>query len=378
MKKYIPEKTQRRSQANAHQEFTPGEKTEGGPFVENGHQVQFPSSVAPPALQLKVSPIQAMGISYRQLPEKSTDLQEIQLEPGAKYTITADDMDQGDEESIWRHIARNHGMLPEKLQLFNDRILTIKFAGITHYGPRNTPALKEGGTLYIPSADELSFLAFREQFPTYDEAVQEYGKFIGSKNQKILRKGYKRASGEIGKSYGTEEREFYSPNKGLAGVSRRNSANIDGQREYRINWELQSGEGYWKCNIFMHDVVYDAGYVPHLGTNKHYPTAGKLHKSRHFTKLKVSEVKPGTLVQLYGGTGQDASHNMVLTSFVKRIPKKDGMMEQWSFSAIGAEYDRSAESVRQHEVDPDESGDFYKVTAGTRQFIRFFEPKEAR
>ncbi|MDJ0707989.1 MAG: DUF4157 domain-containing protein [Leptolyngbyaceae cyanobacterium MO_188.B28] len=308
----------------------------------------------------------------RQIPEKSANVSEIKLLPGKTYEVTSDDMSQGEDEG-WNNIARNNGMLPATLKLFNQHIKTVDFFGVKVPYLVETTTLGEGTEIYIPSADELSFLEFRKKYPTYQEAVNKYGAYLNTSGQKIIRKARQRASGKIGKSYGTDSDTFLTPNKELGGTSSRKTETIDSQKEYKVNW----GSDLWKCNIFMHDTVYSAGYVPHLSSNKHYTTAGKLHKSKKYKQIKVSNAKPGSLVQLYGGTGSNASHNMVLSSFVERIDHGDGT-EHWKFSAIGAEQERSAESIREHDVNPDESGDFYKVTDGKRDFIRFFEPKHSR
>ncbi len=314
------------------------------------------------------------NVIQRQIPEKSSDVTEVSLNAGSSYTVTADDMSQGNEEVVWNYLARNNGMRAEKLKLFNQHVQTVQLFGFTLYSYNEVVALSEGAVIYIPSADELAFLAFRENFPSYDNAVQEFGTFLNSSNQEVLRSARDRASGNVGESYGTESDTFYTPNRALAGASTRRSEMIDGQREYRINW----GSDLWKCNVFMHDVVYDAGYVPHLSGNNHYITAGNLHTSNKYRKIKIGEVKPGSLVQLFGGTGSNASHNMVLSSFVDRTDNGNGT-ERWVFSAIGAEEDRSAESVRTFDINPNDStGDFYEATSGGRDFIRFFEPKSER
>ncbi len=313
------------------------------------------------------------NVIQRQIPEKSSDVTEVNLNAGNTYTLTSDDMSQGSEDNIWNYLARKNGMLVEKLKLFNQHIKTIQLFGFTLYSYPEVLSLSEGAVIYIPSADELVFLEFRENFPSYNNAVQEYGNFLNTSNQEIIRSARSRASGSIGASYGTESNTFFTPNRALSGASSRRSETINGQREYRVNW----GSELWKCNIFMHDVVYNAGYMPHLSSNNHYITAGNLHTSDKYRKIRVSEVKPGSLVQLYGGTGSNASHNMVLSSFVERTDNGNGT-EHWTFSAIGAEEDRSAESVREFDINPSESGDFYEATSGGRDYVRFFEPRNER
>jgi len=154
---------------------------------------------------------------------------------------------------------------------------------------------------------------------------------------------------------------------------------INGQREYRVNW----GEDIWKCNVFMHDCTYHAGYTPDIReSNKHYIKAGELHFSEKFEQINVDHLTPGCVIQLFGGVSSEDSHNMVLMSFIERkaIDVPDLNVEEWTFKGMGAEKNRAAVSIRRHFVitDRDEVEDGYKVykelDLTKRTYIRLFRP----
>ena len=192
----------------------------------------------------------------------------------------------------------------------------------------------------------------------------------------ILKSARERASGRIGVGYGNKgvgtdiAGPFLSPNPALAGASNRRTETINGQKEYRVNWNFNE-YGFWKCSVFLHDVVFQAGYQPDVKANKHYALAGKLHESKLVEEVPVAKAGPGCLWQRFGGSGSDESHNAILTSFVD-VSSLDENLDSWEFSILGAEKIGVGESTRSHRVLKGTN----ETTAGKR--IRFFHPKQKR
>ncbi len=347
---------------------------------------------------------------------------DLTLSPGITYTLTEDDLnpyidesqynedelEKVKEEIIWDNVAYKHSLLPQRIIPYNTFLYEASIAEIlaeeydseeqlpkllhTDTDVQEVPVAKKevamyyftqvlpleaGNIVYIPSADELLFMELKKQHRgDYSIAVEVYRNYTESKNYHLYQSARTRSAGKIGLAYATESTIFLSPNKSLAGASNSRSEMVHGKKEYRINW----GEYLWKCNVFLHDSVLYAGYQPHVTSNKHYITAGSLHQSNKYQQVKIEDVAPGCLLQLYGGTGSNDSHNMVLSSFIERTPLNDDSgNERWTFIAIGAEAERAAESKRSHEVNPNHNEeDFYEVLDGTRAYIRFFQPVSER
>lgn len=359
--------------------------------AQHSHQNESPSqelassgrsSMAPPVFQLQASSSSGSAFDeaplQRNLPERAADIEELTLDPGSDYAVTIADMQAGQEPEVWRKIARDHGMLPEQLQLFNQHVESIRILGITISQWTVTPELAEGVSLYIPSADELSFLSYREQYPTYEETVQHFGEsYLGTTNEAVMESARSRASGAIGESYATTSTTFLSPNPSLNGASSNRSETIDGQTNYRIVW---GGSDYWKCNIYMHDSIYGAGYVPQMNSRDHYVTAGSLHQSDNYTQIAIDQIGPGSIVQFFGDSGRDESHNMILTTFIDRNELGNGT-EDWSFRALGASSDRADETTRQFSIDlGNSSGTDYLIhnPSGNWTTLRFFNPNQVQ
>lgn len=292
------------------------------------------------------------------------------MRDGRWITLTADQL-SGIDSTDWERLAEAHGMMASKLAAFNQHIATAR-TGVdaAAMGEAEAPKLAAGVKLYVPSADELLFAecAHRSGGDLAAATTLFNGVAAGS-NLPMLRVARERASGQLGLGYGTpgDAGVFYSPNPGLNGASERRTSTINGKKEYRVNW----GADFWKCSVFLHDVAYAAGWKPDVAENKHYRLAGQLHLSKDYKEIPVKQAKPGAAWQRFGGTRSNESHNAILSSFVTVTPVDD-VFEDWTFTIIGAETDRAAESERRHRVRKGTN----ETDDGKR--IRFFEPRTRR
>ncbi len=292
-------------------------------------------------------------VSY---PLKALNVEGVALEPGTDYFVTFDDLEPGGQFIDYEKVAEDHGMHESTLSAFN-----------------NNKPFKVDDQVYIPSIEELCFYEYCLQHKELEAAKANYLQMEEWPNKKLLATARYRGAGQIGKSYGTSSLVFLSPNTDLVGAVDHRTEVVNGETLFKVNW----GPDLWKCNIFVHDVVFAAGYKPDLMSNNHYITAGSLQNSNLFEQLKIDEVTPGCIIQLYSGSGSNASHNMVLMSFIERS-KVDATTEKWIFRAMGAEQDRVAVSYRQHFVSMEEHEDYYKVRedidSSTREYVRMFKP----
>lgn len=298
------------------------------------------------------------------LPLTSTDV-EFNIIAGIWYSLTENDASDIDK------FTRHRAYFLDDFQAFNQTIKEDYFWGKLIERRVVPLEFKAGKTFYLPSTNEVILHTFSNQFSDKDEAINQFLIFQNTEEDKILKTAIKRATGLIGAHYGTDSLIFLSPNEQLVGASENNIKFINDEKQYEINW----GADIWKCNIFLHDVVYDAGFEPDVMDNQHYITAGQLHQSKKFEELEIKEVMPGNLVQLFSGQGENQSHNLVLTSFVKRGTKSNGN-QLWQFKALGAEQDRAAISFRKYEVTLID--DSYKILGARFEQIRFFKPKFKR
>lgn len=291
----------------------------------------------------------------------------VTLPAGTEYKVTAEDLNAYD---AWKKIARDHGMHPDHLVPFNQHIETVNFGTPSEAQMTSTTELAEGVTIYIPSAAEILLGQCRQKSASYDEAVAMYGELNEGPNVKLLTTARDRASGKVGEGYGTQGVEggrFLTQNPTIAGASKRRSEEINGKTEYKVMWIPR----FWKCSVYMHDVVWSSGYKPHQTGNDHYLLAGRLQESREFDEISVKDARPGDCWQRFGGTKSDQSHNAILTSFVE-VEDVDEDHERWKFDIIGAENDRAGESHRDHLMKKGTS----ENTSG--KLIRFFRPKNTR
>jgi hypothetical protein len=293
------------------------------------------------------------------------------LRDGAQYTVAAGDM-QYSEGATWKHIARQHGMHEDLLMAFNEHVGTVDQGGGQDNPLASTPKLAEGVRIYIPSADEIVFKQVSERKGgDVAAATAEYNELAGGHNLAMMRTARERASGTVGLGYGTkgDDAVFYSQNPALAGASQRagRSVMINGEKEYKVAW----GASFWKCSVFLHDTTYSAGFEPDMTENKHYQLAGQLHWSRDYTEVDVKHARPGDAWQRFGGTRSDESHNAILSSYVD-VDSSGAEYDDWTFSIVGAESERAAESERNHTMLKGTN----ENTAGKK--IRFFRPKQRR
>lgn len=296
--------------------------------------------------------------------ERSGDVEQVTLTEGTFHTLTAEEAAAG-----WRALARDNGMHEDKLMAFNQHIVQVDGGESFH---TSTEDFVTGATIYIPSSDELVFAECRQKAGSYDEAITLYGALAEGPNIQMMSEARFRASGTIGEAYGTggiEGGRFLTENPEIAGASSRRTMEVDGRTQYKVFWL----ESFWKCSIFMNDVAFSAGYEPALKSNNHYSVAGRAHQQKEYTNIDVKDARPGDAWQRFGGTGSDESHNAILSSFVEVEDSPLGAdYEQWTFSIVGAESDRAAESIRTHQMKKGTN----ENTQG--KIIRFLRPNTAR
>ena len=292
----------------------------------------------------------------------------IELAQGTWIDVTSEQL-SGGEAQAWETIAKTYGMSEELLIPFNQHVESVAEGSTAEVGETITPALAAGVRLYIPSAAEILLAQCRKRAKSLSEAVAKYQELSGSFNLSMMENARQRASGQVGLGYGTSgvDGVFYTQNPELAGASSRRTSELNGQTEYRVNW----GVDFWKCSVFLNDVAFSAGYKPDMTENDHYRLAGQLHWSKQWEEVNVSQAAPGCGWQRFGGTGSNESHNAVLSSFVE-VEDISADIEQWTFSIVGAESDRAAESERVHQIKKGTN----ENTAGKK--IRFFKPKYER
>lgn len=290
------------------------------------------------------------------------------LQPGRRYTVRAED-DAGSESATWARLAMENGMLDKHLVAFNPHIGSVD-STVSEYGCPAAPTLQAGVEIYIPSADDLLFAQCSHKADgDIAKATAMFNGMAQGSQLALLRTARERASGKVGIGYGTpgDKGIFYSQNPALAGASNKRSEVINGEKEYRVNW----GSDFWKCSVFLHDVVYSSGYKPDVTDNKHYRLAGHLQLSAQYREVSVANARPGNCWQRFGGTRSDESHNAILSSFVE-VEDLGDETERWSFTIIGAESERAAESERSHVVKKGTN----ETTDGKK--LRFFDPKSKR
>lgn len=216
------------------------------------------------------------------------------------------------------------------------------------------------GEVHLPSADEVLW-RWAPDVAAFDEAR------MGA-NPKLLQAAWHRARGRVGLGYGVagDGGWFYTPNPWLAGASRRRRELLDGVAEYKVMW----AERFWRCSVFMNDVIWQAGWKPDLSANAHYRLAGQVHVSKAFVEIPAAEALPGALFQKYGGSGSDESHNAVLTTAVEPTQTEAG--PEWRFRIVGAEEERARENPRSYLMKPGSN----ETVDG--RVLRFFRPRWSR
>lgn len=307
------------------------------------------------------------GVHRDAAPSRSTDVKQVKLAPGGAYTVTAEDMANG-EGAAWEKVAEAHGMKVGHLAAFNTHVQTVAEAG-GESPQRLSLTLAAGVKLYVPSSAEILYGQCVEKAGGLEAGTALYVNVAKGSNDEVLKAARSRASGEVGESYGVSGVGglFYTPNLALAGAGPKNSKKVDGRTEYKVNW----GTDFWKCSVFINDVAFQAGWKPAITANKHYATAGNVETSGAFKEVSVANARPGHLWQRDGGSGQDQSHNAVLSSFVT-VENVDEETDIWKFDIVGSEQDRAAESEQA-----------YTMKKGTNvktddKVVRFLSPKAKR
>lgn len=303
-----------------------------------------------------------------------TQIVDIEILPGHEYVISESDYNTNEAECM-ESIARSHGMMSKHLLFFNQHVASLATAPeMARYA--TIPNLSVGAVLYVPSADEIAFQECVKVSADLESAQGRYAQLANTSDLAVLRSARSRAGGQTGIGYGNKglgtdiAGPFLTPNSQLAGASARRSEEIDGQLEYRVNWNA-TAQGFWKCSVFLHDVVYQAGFKPHVQSNDHYLLAGRLQESQNVEEVSVEDAAPGCLWQRFGGTASDESHNAILTSFVT-VESIDGEHDRWSFNILGAEKKSAGESERTHTMKKGTN----ENTSGKN--VRFFRPKFKR
>ncbi len=157
-------------------------------------------------------------------------------------------------------------------------------------------------------------------------------------NAAITTKAAERTIGDIGDAYDWEKGWWYSRNTQLSGWRskpkdwEKNQGANPPSGEGVVNW----GSGQYTCNLFVYDVLYDAGYTPPMHSNGHYYDAVETYKLKGGLEdyfqiiLEPDEVLPGDVMATGG-------HVEIVTSNIKA----DG-----SFRAIGAHEDGAYETEK--------------------------------
>ncbi|MDP6935166.1 MAG: hypothetical protein QGG40_19760, partial [Myxococcota bacterium] len=206
------------------------------------------------------------------LPTKASGTTEIDLKSGTTYTVTDGDLQGGDEAAAWKAIARQHGMHEDTLIAFNQHVATVQVDEHAVAQPV-TPTLTAGTDLYLPSAQEQLLFQCRDKAGSYEGGVALYAEVAGlESNIALLETARERSSGDIGEGYGIPglDGKFLTENPDLAGASELRTTKINGKKQYKVNW----GSEFWKCSLFLHDVIFSAGLEPHMTENQHYLLAG--------------------------------------------------------------------------------------------------------
>lgn len=279
-------------------------------------------------------------------------------------------------DAQWRRLARDAGLHPATLRAFNHR----RRPG----GPERPwthprlPRLRVGRRVFVPSTDEVLLArCVQHAGGRVARGLRQLATLSAAHNLVLLRAARARASGRIGRSYSNAglDGAFLSPNPGLAGASDAPGRweTHDGRREHLVRW----GADFWKCSVYLQDVLYHAGFVPHMSDHDHYLVAGLVHRSDHFREHGRDRAAPGDVWQRWGGDGVEQSHTGILASFVevRPLPPQPGAagpLEVWSFALLGAETGGAGVSLREQIVRPGTN----ETVEGKR--IRFFAPTRRR
>lgn len=270
---------------------------------------------------------------------------------------TSEDLAGFDEDPAWVRLGRTWGIHPGSLRRL-------------HNGRK-----RPGETVYIPSADDrLVMQLMKRTRGQPGRALHQLRQLQKGHNVRMLRAARHRCQGVLGQGYANVgdssvwPHVFWSPNLALNGARGDRRKRILGDMEYAVAW----GADFWKCSVYVQDVVHSAGYRPHVTDHGHYLVAGQLHQSPQFAVIAVADARPGDLWQRWGGDGIEDSHNGVLESFVRCSEVRPGV-QRWQFRIFGAELAGAGVSQREHEVLTPAPGATEATTTEGR-ILRFLRP----
>ncbi|MCO4762176.1 MAG: hypothetical protein KC502_11770 [Myxococcales bacterium] len=196
--------------------------------------------------------------------------------------------------------------------------------------------------LYIPSTEEMLYGDCVKKTGDHEKAAKMFGETAEAGGLAILKGARNAASGDMGASYGTKGKDgaFWASNPDLAGASSRRMATHNGEKKYKVIW----ASNFWKCNLFANESVYQGGREISMRANKHYTTAGALHLDTEvYSQVPAASAYAGCVVQLYGGTGSDASHSGICAGMPMISSDSDGNTVV-EFTFLGASTDRAKEA----------------------------------
>jgi len=156
---------------------------------------------------------------------------------------------------------------------------------------------------------------------------------------RIVAAARQRAADQVGVSYNVNPGWFYSRNSSLKGWTRRGVEKGIPEGEGRVNW----GEDVWTCNVYVYDVLHDAGLNPPLNDVEHYfsPGAtynyGKSGLGNYFIEIDPAEVCPGDIFVTEAHMEVVASP-IINGSFSSYGAHMDGAYEQTGKSVAGKKF----------------------------------------
>jgi hypothetical protein len=131
---------------------------------------------------------------------------------------------------------------------------------------------------------------------------------------------------------------------------------------------LTCTQGYWKCNMFAGDVVYEAGFRPPQDADGWYHLSQDWHLDTSLLDVvALSDARPGDLLTIDRGASQNAEgggHALVLATPVG----DDGGYEAISVHSDGAY--RSARNVNDDAAGTDDRGQPWRVFALRPRVVR--------
>jgi hypothetical protein len=153
-----------------------------------------------------------------------------------------------------------------------------------------------------------------------------------------------------------------------------------------VEFVVRAGEN-WKCNVYMQDTMYEAGFDMPVNERHLYPLAGNIERyDDYFGVVDIGAAGPGRIVQLDAGSSTAASHNLVLVEPMDTVAaptEEHPDALRVTMTTAGAEYDRAAISIRSYTVVPDSDG--YRVIEDHQDkphwvgaTVRFLEPVQTR